>query len=68
MNIGVEMNLLEAVRVAKTKDCYALIVKLRALEASASRGEKKLLQSIEAELLLNGGCECCIDNKKGVTA
>lgn len=68
MNIGVEMNLLEAVRVAKTKDCYSLIVKLRALEASASRGEKKLIQSIQAELLLNGGCECCIEDKKGVTA
>lgn len=68
MNIRVEIDLLEAVRTAKTKDCYSLIVKLRALEASASRGEKKLLQSIEAELLPNGGCECCIDNKKGVTA
>lgn len=66
MNIGVEMNLLEAVRTAKTKDCYALIVKLRALEASATRGEKKLLVMIESELLLNGGCECCIDNKKVV--
>ena len=66
MNIRVEMNLLEAVRTAKTKDCYSLVVKLRALKASASRGEKKLLQSIEAELLLNGGCECCIDNKKVV--